>query len=114
LGERLARALAAAHAAAVVHRDLKPQNIIVREGDDPCILDFGIATAVDVTHVTRPGVPLGTRHYIPPEVWKGEKATPASDLYALGVILFNCLTSRMPFATLETDQLVEMILREER
>ncbi len=114
LGERLARALAAAHAVGVVHRDLKPQNIIVRAGADPCILDFGIATALDLTHVTRPGVPLGTRHYIPPEVWNGEKATYASDVYALGVILFNCLTSRMPFTNKDSDQLVEMILRRER
>ena len=97
--EGIASGLAAAWTVGVVHRDLKPRNIMIRKDGSPCILDFGIATAGDVDELTRPGIALGTMHYIAPEVWQGLTATHQSDLYALGIIGYNCLTGRMPFRT---------------
>jgi serine/threonine-protein kinase len=99
LGATLCDALAAAHDVGVIHRDLKPRNIIVRAGDAVSILDFGVATALDLSSsLTLPGAALGTHHYIAPEVWAGRPATPKADQFAVGVVLFNCLTGKMPFA----------------
>ena len=98
LVRNLALALDAAHEVGVVHRDLKPRNIMVRGVSEACILDFGIATALDVGNLTRPGLALGTRHYIAPEVWAGKPATRVSDVFSIGVIFYNCLTGRMPWS----------------
>jgi serine/threonine-protein kinase len=107
LVRNLCLGLAAAHDKGVVHRDLKPGNIMVRAGtdDDVCILDFGIAAADDTAAqgLTRPGIALGTRLYIAPEVWAGQPATARSDLFAVGVILFRLLTGEMPWAGGEDD-----------
>ncbi len=100
------RAVAAAHDVGVFHRDLKPRNIMVRskasavEADDICILDFGIATATDTAAeaLTQVGVTLGTRHYIAPELWQGQAASAQSDLFSVGVIFYNLLVARMPWA----------------
>ncbi len=100
--ERLARAIDHAHAHGVLHRDLKPQNVIVDdETGDPSILDFGLAVLFDTPEerITLSGerAIVGTVAYMPPEQANGEEATPRSDIYGLGAILYHLLTGRAPF-----------------
>lgn len=92
-----ALALGVAHEARVVHRDVKPPNIIVRGDGVVKLTDFGIARALDAAGHTRHGEMLGTPDYISPEQAKGEPATGASDLYALGVVMHEMLTGKRPF-----------------
>ena len=92
-----ARALTAAHAAGLVHRDIKPGNVLVSRGGQVKITDFGIARAVGSAALTRPGVLMGTAAYLAPERASGESAGPAADLYALGIVAYQCLTGRAPF-----------------
>ena len=96
-----ARGLAAAHQAGLVHRDIKPGNLLVRLDGLVKITDFGIATAAGenpVTQpVTQPGMLIGTPAYLAPERISGAPAMPATDLYALGVVAHQCLTGQVPF-----------------
>jgi serine/threonine-protein kinase len=92
-----ALALGTAHEAGVVHRDVKPANILVREDGLVKLTDFGIARAIDAIGHTRFGEMLGTPNYISPEQAVGQQATGASDLYALGVVAHEMLTGRRPF-----------------
>ncbi|MBC2932051.1 serine/threonine protein kinase [Nocardioides sp. zg-1228] len=92
-----ALALGTAHEAGVVHRDVKPANILVREDGLVKLTDFGIARAIDAIGHTRVGEMLGTPNYISPEQAVGEQATGASDLYALGVVGHEMLTGKRPF-----------------
>ena len=92
-----ALALGAAHEAGVVHRDVKPANILVMPDGTVKLTDFGIARAVDGSGHTQTGEVLGTPHYLSPEQALGESATGASDLYALGVVAHELLTGRRPF-----------------
>ncbi|OGQ18792.1 MAG: hypothetical protein A2138_11770, partial [Deltaproteobacteria bacterium RBG_16_71_12] len=93
----LAPPLSAAHAAGVIHRDLKPGNIMVRDDGTISILDFGMATAGDLQRITQAGRTVGSLRFIAPEVWEGKQATTASDLYAVGVTLYACLSGRLPY-----------------
>ncbi len=89
--------LAAAHAAGIVHRDVKPANLIVTPQGRVKVTDFGIARAADGVAITRTGAVMGTPQYLSPEQARGEQATPASDVYALGVVGYECLTGQRPF-----------------
>ncbi len=92
-----ADALAAAHAMDVVHRDVKPANLLVTPEGRVKITDFGIARAAGAVALTQTGQIVGTPHYLSPEQAEGHVATPASDIYALGVVLYECLTGKRPF-----------------
>jgi hypothetical protein len=100
LVEKLAQAVASAHAAQVIHRDLKPANVLLSSDGEPKIGDFGLAKRLDGDEVqTRAGAVIGTPSYMPPEqaMAAPKAAGPAADIYALGAILYECLTGRAPF-----------------
>ena len=86
-----------AHESGLVHRDVKPGNLIVREDGALKITDFGIARAVEATQLTQVGSVLGTAAYLSPEQAAGERVTAATDIYGLGVVLYELLTGRTPF-----------------
>lgn len=92
-----ASALSAAHAAGLVHRDVKPGNLLLSRDGSVKITDFGIARAVDASPLTRSGLLIGTPLYLAPEQATGQTATSASDLYALGIIVFEMLTGAPPY-----------------
>jgi tRNA A-37 threonylcarbamoyl transferase component Bud32 len=90
--------LQAAHDGGVIHRDVKPGNILVTPSGDVKITDFGIARATDSVPLTQTGAIMGTAYYISPEQASGGSVTPASDIYSLGIVAYECLTGRRPFA----------------
>lgn len=111
---RVARALAFAHARGVLHRDVKPSNVIVTNDGQPVLLDFGVAieSETDTPGLTRTGETAGTPAYLAPELIAGERARPDErcDVYALGVTLYECLALRPPFAAPTRDSLYRAIL----
>ena len=94
-----AGAIDEAHAAGVVHRDVKPGNLLLNSRDEVSVADFGVASAVGLDSMTMTGTVLGTAGYLSPEQARGERATPASDRYALGVVAYELLTGERPFAS---------------
>jgi len=92
-----ARALEAAHQGGVIHRDVKPGNILVCPDGTVKLTDFGIARAADAVPLTQTGMVMGTAHYLSPEQGNGREVTPASDVYSLGVVAYECLAGQRPF-----------------
>jgi serine/threonine protein kinase len=93
----VANALDHAHGAGLIHRDVKPHNILVDKDDYPYLADFGITKGVSDTALTRTGQFMGSSDYIAPEQIKGEVVTAACDIYALGAVLYECLSGVVPF-----------------
>jgi len=93
----VADAAQAAHQTGLVHRDLKAANVIVREGDDPVVIDFGISRGISDPSLTQAGVTWGTAHGMAPELLAGSPADARSDVYALGCLLYETLTGEPPF-----------------
>lgn len=109
IGARVARALAHAHRHGVVHRDLKPANVRVDLGHDRVkLVDFGVARRED-QQVTRTGVTLGTPAYMAPEQLAGAAADASTDTYALGVMLYELLTGRLPFPASTLGELLRAV-----
>lgn len=96
--KQLTSAIAHAHENGIVHRDIKPQNIMVDENGDVKVTDFGIATSLNATALTQTNSVLGTVHYLSPEQARGGIATAKSDLYSLGIVLYELLTGELPFS----------------
>ena len=102
LGRQACAGLAHAHARGLVHRDVKPQNLLFKEDGTLKVADFGIARAGEASAtLTEAGTVLGTAAYMAPEIVHGEAATPASDLYSLGAVLYELLTGRPPHPGLD-------------
>jgi eukaryotic-like serine/threonine-protein kinase len=97
LAAELAEGLDALHARQILHRDVKPSNVLVDASGTAALADFGLARGADSTQLTRDGQLVGTTHYLAPELIEGASASPASDLYAFGCVLFECLTGAPPF-----------------
>src|SRR5205809_1088611 len=116
VGKQLCRALEVAHAEGVIHRDIKPQNIVVEPSGFWKVMDFGIARLANPPTgkgLTEAGTSIGTPDYMSPEQLAGAELDPRSDLYAAGVVLFECLTGRVPFEADTTWALVAKHLEEE-
>ena len=98
IAAEVADALAYAHGRHVVHRDIKPHNILLTDDGHVKVADFGIARTLDSTSLTRTGTVMGSAPYVSPEQVRGDAAGPGSDQYALGIVLYEMLTGRVPFS----------------
>ena len=109
--EQVLSAVEVAHQHGIIHRDLKPQNILIDENKNIKITDFGIATATSANSMTQTNTLLGSVHYLSPEQARGSMATSLSDIYSLGIILYELLTGKVPF---EGENAVSIALKHSR
>lgn len=109
--KQLCSAVAEAHSRGIIHRDIKPQNVIVKADGSLKILDFGIATALGSVQLTQANNVMGSVHYLAPELAKGEPASFQSDIYALGIVLYEMLSGDVPY---KADQAVQVALKHMR
>lgn len=98
IASQVAHALSKSHDAGIIHRDIKPHNILLSDGDLVKVTDFGIARALSSDSLTKTQAIVGTVQYLSPEQARGEPTTPASDLYSLGVVLYEMVTGQLPFS----------------
>ena len=94
---QLTSAVMCAHDSYIIHRDIKPQNVLIKEDGTVKITDFGIAMALNSTELTQTNSVMGSVHYLPPEQANGNGATIKSDIYSLGILMFELLTGKLPF-----------------
>jgi serine/threonine-protein kinase len=95
---QVAKGLRALHEHNLIHRDLKPANILLDERGSAFVADFGLAKDLDASLLTKPGQAMGTIDYMAPEQIRGEKVSPAADVYALGCVMYECVAGEPPFA----------------
>lgn len=112
IARQLLEALAYAHRHGVIHRDIKPSNILITQNGDAKVADFGIARLVEDDQAGEPGEIIGSARYMSPEQLTGKKATPRSDVYSVGVLLYHCVTGTPPFVG-EIKDLARRQIREE-
>jgi serine/threonine-protein kinase len=108
IGAQVCSALAVAHAHDIIHRDIKPQNIMIQPNGDAKVMDFGIARAKN-SHLTQTNSVLGTAHYVSPEQAQGKELGPTSDLYSLGVVMYEAACGKLPF---DGDDAVSVALKQ--
>jgi eukaryotic-like serine/threonine-protein kinase len=111
LGAGLAAGLACVHQHRIVHRDVKPANILLGEDDAPLLADFGVAVPVSAEPITATGNTVGTAFYMAPEQVRGERIGPAADVYALGLVLLECLTGQREYEGRPLDAAVARLSR---
>lgn len=109
--KQMCSAIAEAHSRGIIHRDIKPQNVIVKADGSIKILDFGIATAKGAMQLTQANNVMGSVHYLAPELAKGDPSSPQSDIYALGICFYEMLAGDVPF---KAEQAVQVALKHMR
>jgi tRNA A-37 threonylcarbamoyl transferase component Bud32 len=113
IAKKICRGLAAAHRIGVLHRDLKPENVIVSDDGTPRLMDFGIAVETAVSHGEKEEAVPGTPQFLAAELLRGEAPSVLTDVYAMGVVLFEMFTGRVPFDDADTSRLVRRVIAEE-
>jgi serine/threonine protein kinase len=112
LAGRLLPTLAYVHTRGIVHRDIKPSNILIGLDGEPYLADFGLARLIDGDRITRSGEIVGTAAYLAPEQVRGRPATPASDVYSLGLVLLQCLTGRQEYQGSQAEAALARLTRD--
>ena len=110
IAAQVAAALAAAHERGIVHRDVKPSNVMVSPAGRVKLVDFGIAQSTDQSRLTRVGTVVGTASYMAPEQFRGQPADHRADIWSLGVVLFEMLTGETPFEGQDHNELIHALL----